>query len=184
MLHKVKPVLAMSESDKRRFYSKIQPSTTTDCHLWTAAKDTSGYGLFRVGPWQSMVHAHRIAYMLHHNVELPDSRSGDSKTCVLHTCDVRTCCNPAHLWLGSRDDNTKDCARKGRIVTNPDNKPPRFTGEQHWHAKIAEADVRYIRQYAQDHGLTKQVKTRLASRFNLSVETIWDIVRRRSWKHI
>jgi len=184
MLHKVKPVLAMSESDKRRFYSKIQPSTTTDCHLWTAAKDTSGYGLFRVGPWQSMVHAHRIAYMLHHNVELPDSRSGDSKTCVLHTCDVRTCCKPAHLWLGSRDDNTKDCARKGRIVTNPDNKPPRLIGERHPRAKVTEADVQYIRSVMAEFGTSPTTRKELAAMFNLSTYSIEDIARRRSWKHI
>lgn len=33
---------------------------------------------------------------------------------VCHTCDVRHCCNPDHLWLGDNSENQKDASRKGR----------------------------------------------------------------------
>jgi len=33
---------------------------------------------------------------------------------VCHTCDVRLCCNPAHLFIGTRSDNVADCVAKGR----------------------------------------------------------------------
>lgn len=33
---------------------------------------------------------------------------------VCHTCDNRRCCNLEHLWLGTRQQNLQDAARKGR----------------------------------------------------------------------
>jgi hypothetical protein len=33
---------------------------------------------------------------------------------VCHSCDVRRCINPKHLWTGTRKDNLVDCLKKGR----------------------------------------------------------------------
>jgi hypothetical protein len=33
---------------------------------------------------------------------------------VLHTCDVRNCVNPEHLFLGTNKENTQDMVTKGR----------------------------------------------------------------------
>jgi DNA invertase Pin-like site-specific DNA recombinase len=34
---------------------------------------------------------------------------------VLHRCDVRACCNPHHLFIGTQQDNIRDAAEKGRL---------------------------------------------------------------------
>jgi hypothetical protein len=35
---------------------------------------------------------------------------------VCHTCDVRRCINPKHLWVGTRSENMLDCVAKGRLT--------------------------------------------------------------------
>jgi len=68
--------------------------------------------------------AHRLAYLLH-NERLP------SDLFVCHSCDVRNCVNPTHLFLGTNEDNLKDMAAKNR------GRGP---------SKVTESDVKRIRE--------------------------------------
>jgi len=73
----------------------------TDCWEWTGALYTAGYGQTRAS-WAPDKYAHRCSYILF-NGEIPEGRL------VRHKCDNRKCVNPAHLELGSKADNNKDC---------------------------------------------------------------------------
>lgn len=94
-----------------RFWSKVK--FTKCCWLWAGSTTSNGYGnLF--WHWVSgtniakPMHAHRVAWLL--------TRGEISNGLwVLHTCDVRLCVRPDHLFLGTRSDNMIDCADKGRL---------------------------------------------------------------------
>ena len=93
---------------ENHFWAKVDKTDT--CWLWTGGKDTGGYGALRVkAPRLSnkKVRASRYSWELH-NGPIPEG------LWVLHTCDVRHCVNPAHLWLGTRQDNVDDMKAKGR----------------------------------------------------------------------
>lgn len=75
------------------------------CWLWMRALGTSGYGItYRDG---IQIRAHRLAYELA-NGPIP------AGLFALHRCDIRSCCNPSHLFLGTMQDNHDDMHRKGR----------------------------------------------------------------------
>ena len=75
------------------------------CWLWIGNKNYQGYGVVDVSG--KKIFAHRLSYYVF---------SGYIKKskCVCHRCDKVNCINPAHLFLGSQQDNLNDMRKKGR----------------------------------------------------------------------
>jgi hypothetical protein len=95
-----------------RFWSKVAIGGPDDCWLWQAAKLATGYGQFEIRHGKGYrdrknYKAHRVAWELE-NGPPPEGMH------VCHKCDVRLCCNPAHLFVGTRTDNERDKVAKGR----------------------------------------------------------------------
>ena len=89
------------------FWKRIQKPV--DCWLYEGAKEANGYGWIAnpFGDTPKHLTAHRLSWIFTHG-SIPDGMQ------VLHKCDVRSCCNPDHLFLGTRSDNMRDKIRKGR----------------------------------------------------------------------
>lgn len=92
--------------------------------------------------------------------------------CVMHTCDVRLCCNPAHLRVGTLSDNVLDMYEKGRSTR----KTP--VGEANKLSVLTESAVRYIRQYPE------KSHAALARELNVGASTIRGVRIGRVWKHV
>lgn len=155
------------------FWQKVDRSGGPDaCWPWTACLGTGGYGKFGISG-QRTEGAHRIAYVLTHG-EIPDDLP-----CILHRCDHRPCTNPAHLFAGTKRENTRDMYAKGRACQQTGTWKPK-QGSTNANAKLTETDVIAIRariaagESAQD----------LAPQYNVTKGVIFHIKHNRSWKHV
>jgi len=96
-----------------RFWSRVE--RCGECWNWLG-RTTDGYGHMSINGKEVL--SHRLAYQFSVGL-IP------SGLAVLHTCDNPSCCNPKHLWLGTRADNNKDRALKGRSADYRGEKPER-----------------------------------------------------------
>jgi hypothetical protein len=103
---------------KRDFKDHVLKNILVDpvkgCWLWQRAtqkideRGRGGYAMLTYNDkWQT---GHRAVYQEWVG-PIPTTRF------VLHTCDVRHCMNPDHLWLGTQQQNMDDMVRKGRQST-------------------------------------------------------------------
>jgi len=155
------PAPAISDSDTiNRFLDNV--SITEDCWEWKRSTNADEYGQMWLNG--TMCRTHRISWLIFHG-DIPDDRH------VLHKCDNRRCCNPAHLYLGTHSENMRDAIESG-------NKPPVYGTEQS-HGLNAD-EVREIRRLADQNWSYPEP----AERFNVSAKTIGCVVRRETYTHI
>jgi hypothetical protein len=93
--------IVIPKSIKDKFLKRIgsRPEDTKTCWFWPGAINAGGHGYIRVRTSKGenkksrIYYAHRIAYEIFHEDELPD----DIDIEVVHTCPHNHCCNPEHL---------------------------------------------------------------------------------------
>jgi hypothetical protein len=155
----------LDKSFKEYFWARVKVGKKNECWPWLKSVNR-GYGGCRISgkKKESRRGSHRIAYELH-------TRHNPGKSLVLHKCDNRVCCNPHHLFLGTTQDNRRDCVDKERHAR----------GELNGGAKLAENEVIII--YQSYWGGIKCVGE-LVKEFNVEVTTIKNIISNRTWGHL
>lgn len=148
---------------RTRFTNKIKIDRK-GCYIWTGEIHKIGYGLFR--PTQNKYQlAHRVSYWLFKGA-IPVG------LCVCHKCDVRSCVNPNHLFLGTHKENMQDAVKKGRFKSNGGEFNPRAT--------LKDSQVKEIKLL-----IGKGVKDKeLSLHFNTTVSAISHIRHGYAWRKV
>lgn len=161
---------------EERFWKFTDPPGDDDHWLWNGYRTRKGYGTFSISG--RSVGAHRVSYEIH-NGPIPDGM------CVCHICDIPPCVNPAHLFLGSLQDNIADRHAKGRDAK----------GERHFTRTRPGAIVRGStkRNAKLNEGLAVQIRHRYASggvgmralarEYDVSFTAIRLLISGKTWGH-
>lgn len=100
---------------KDRFWPKVDRRGPRECWLWTGAVTGNGYDYGYLGRTPASGHGPAVPAVLAHRLSWEIHKGAIPRgLCVLHTCDVPRCVNPAHLFVGTRIDNNEDRDAKGR----------------------------------------------------------------------
>lgn len=161
-------------STEQRFWSHVEISGINDCWIWKLKPDIWGYGVFCLD--SKRIKAHRYSYVLKFG-NIPEGMK------VCHKCDNPICVNPNHLFLGTNSDNMLDMFAKGRGFNVGFTRGHKRTiGSKNAKAKLSEDQIREIRINYQ--AITPITRDEIASKYNVDPKTIYDILSRRTWKHV
>lgn len=143
------------EKLKKRFNINSLRTNEKGCKLWSE-NDSDWYGSFRFG--NKIVKAHRAAYILFIG-DIPEGMH------VCHTCDVKNCVNPDHLFIGTHRDNMIDMHSKGRWRT----------GNYGDHLKLSQAMADLIYWDSRSHQI-------ISNEYGISRSLVSNIKNNRVWR--
>jgi hypothetical protein len=144
-----------------RFEDSYEIIMETGCWIWKKNRIPSGYGVLT---WDNKRYAaHRFSYELFKGKIEPGYF-------VCHKCDVPSCINPDHLFLGTAIENFNDMRAKKRHAIGIRNRA----------VKLTEQDVIDIRNKDYSYGDLKL----MCEKYNVSHSTICRARSGKGWKHL
>ena len=151
---------------EQKFWQRVDRGGADQCWGWKGCIGKNGYGRCWTGDRPE--YAHRMAY-IYAVGGIPDGME------VIPTCSNRSCCNPAHLKLGTAADRVHKRDASGR------NGAYKHAGENHPNTLLTSQQVQRIRSLYSAGRITQ---AELGTQFGVSYAVIWGIVHRKTWKHI
>lgn len=143
-----------------KFGNLIMPEPNTGCWLWFGNYGEH-YGIFCYR--SKSTSAHRWSYIIHKG-EIPKG------LCVCHACDMPACVNPDHLFVGTIQENNKDCYNKRRHAY----------GTKNGSNKLDEHSVRQV-VYLNS---IKMSSVTICKMFGIGDTTFRKIIYGRLWSHV
>jgi len=109
------------------FWARVRVGVPEECWPWLRGA-CKGYGhvLWEIGGERKTHKAHRVSYLLTHG-HIPAGLE------ILHSCDNKRCCNPAHLSAGTHAQNMRDAYERGLV--------PPLKGEKNGNAVLTDEAV-------------------------------------------
>jgi hypothetical protein len=164
-------IMLLEELEKtkegKRFFEKVKK--TDSCWIWLAAKN-GGYGWMWDPFKRTQVRSHQWLKAL------VDGPCPKSRECC-HTCNVRECVNPQHIYYGTRRDNMQDLIRdKGHNWAGVSKQ-----GEDSPNSILTTVQVLEILDL---HYKTGWKGKRLSRELNINASTINNVIYNKRWKHI
>ena len=138
---------------------------TNSCWLWNGAKNrNNGYGRIKISG--NVKSTHRLSYKLFKG-KIPKGML------VCHSCDIKSCVNPNHLFLGTHSDNLRDAFKKG-IASN--NGIPFGRGENHPSHKLTQKQALFIKSNHKNFTYLS-----LGNKFGVDKSAIYRVIKGKTW---
>lgn len=144
-----------------RVWLRVDKRAPSECWEWQGAINGHGYGTIRQHCASRGAH---VVALESTGVVVPKGMQ------VCHRCDNRRCCNPAHLFVGTLQENNADRDAKGRQAR----------GSGSARAKLTESAVSLIKLLL---SLGVEGK-RLGQLYGVPQSAISSINCGRTWKHV
>ena len=143
------------------FWSHVKVGGLEDCWEWIGHVSKYGYGTYNgLYDYLGTNRCHKQSYIL--------TRGMVPRYQVLHSCDNRRCCNPAHLRDGTHSENMQDMLARGRESHHGVSQPGELNGSHKITAEPVVAirkDTRTLKLISLDYGISKvrvsQIKRKL-----------------------
>ena len=98
--------------DKERIKAEILANCdlVADCWIYTGARNSSGYGLKKIGKKTHTVSRFMLAYSTRESIE----KAGYEACHRDDVCPYKACCNPRHLYWSTPSENCKVREKRAR----------------------------------------------------------------------
>jgi len=130
------------------------------CKIWINSKNNYGYGTFYICDKNYLIS--RLIYSHY----FPANYDG---LVIRHKCDIRNCCNIAHLETGTTKQNSEDMVKRGRSLF----------GSKNYNSKLSDQQIIEIRKSYPENSITE-----LGKKYGVTKQAISNYINYRSYSHL